>query len=379
MAGYLGVGITVDAFAPRYAFRTCCRIFSAREPSASFIPVYSKLLGRDDAAAGRLAGAVAGLLALVAGLVAVVGVVFARGLTSVLTPGYSGERLRLTVTLVRILTPGTAFLVLSAWCLGVLNSHRRFFLPYVAPVLWNMAQIAVLVGAGLWGLGQSSMAVALAWGAFAGGLIQFGVQLPAVISVSRSLRLSLRTDIPGVRSVVRQFVPVVVGRGVVQLSGYAELLLASLLAVGAVAALGYAQIFYLLPISLFGMSVAAAELPELSRLESSDRELLGVRLQEGLRRIAFSCFRPWLVTSSSVTSWSGPCWRAAVSVQTRPVWSGMSSLPTPAHCRRPPLPASCRVLRTHQATPALQLRWPPYECCSWSGPVSCSCSSSTAW
>lgn len=108
-----------------------------------------------------------------------------------------------------------------------------------------------------------------------------------MISVSRSLRLSLRTDIPGVRSVVRQFVPVVVGRGVVQLSGYAELLLASLLAVGAVAALGYAQIFYLLPISLFGMSVAAAELPELSRLESSDRELLGVRLQEGLRRIAF--------------------------------------------------------------------------------------------
>ncbi|MDQ3574759.1 MAG: murein biosynthesis integral membrane protein MurJ, partial [Actinomycetota bacterium] len=288
MAGYLGVGVTVDAF--RAALRIpnmLQNLLGEGTLSASFIPTYSKLLERDEQEAGRVAGAVGGLLALIAGVMAVAGVVFAPGLATVLTPGFEGERLRLTVTLMRVLTPGVAFLVLSAWCLGVLNSHRRFFLPYVAPVLWNVAQIAVLVGAGLWGLGQSSMAVALAWGVFAGGLLQFLVQLPAVASVSRALRLSLRTDLPGVRAVVRQFVPVVIGRGVVQLSGYIELLLASLLAVGAVAALGYAQIFYLLPISLFGMSVAAAELPELSRLDHIDQEAVGAGLNEALARIAF--------------------------------------------------------------------------------------------
>ena len=69
-----------------------------------------------------------------------------------------------------------------------------------------------------------------------------------------------------------QFLPVVAGRGVVQLSSYVDLMLASLLAVGAVSALGYAQIFYLLPISLFAMSVAAAELPELSRLHHAEAD-----------------------------------------------------------------------------------------------------------
>ena len=69
----------------------------------------------------------------------------ARPLTVILTPGFSGERLDLAVTLLRIMFPGIGLLVLSAWCLGILNSHRRFFLSYVAPVVWNFAQIAFAV------------------------------------------------------------------------------------------------------------------------------------------------------------------------------------------------------------------------------------------
>jgi putative peptidoglycan lipid II flippase len=185
-------------------------------------------------------------------------------------------------------------LVLSAWCLGVLNSHRRFFLSYVAPVLWNVAQIAVLVALGLRGTDAEGLAVGLAWGAFAGGVLQLLVQLPVVTRLARPLRLSLRTDLPGVREVLRRFGPVIAGRGVVQLSAYVDLLLASLLAVGAVSALGYAQVFYLLPVSLFGMSVAAAELPELSRstqgtatLDEAAAGVLATRLEAGLARIAF--------------------------------------------------------------------------------------------
>lgn len=289
IAHYLGVGYAVDAF------RAASRIPNLLQNllgegvlSASFIPVYSRLLGDDDdEEAGRVAGAIAGLLAAVAGLLVVVGVVFARPLAVALTPGFTGRRLDLTVDLIRILTPGVGFLVLSAWCLGVLNSHRRFFLAYVAPVLWNAAQIAVLVVIGIRGTDQAGLAVALAWGAFAGGILQLGVQLPAVHRVAGGIRISMRRDLSGVRQALRQFLPVVAGRGVVQLSSYVDLMLASLLAVGAVSALGYAQIFYLLPISLFAMSVAAAELPELSRLRDFDREILRARLDEGLARIAF--------------------------------------------------------------------------------------------
>ncbi|HEX2029541.1 MAG TPA: lipid II flippase MurJ, partial [Nitriliruptorales bacterium] len=210
--------------------------------SASFIPVYSRLLAqRREEEAGRLAGAVAGLLTLVAGGLVLVGVLLAPALTTVLTPGFTGRRYALTVTLLRILFPGIGFLVLSAWCLGVLNSHRRFFLSYVAPVLWNAAQIAALVAFGLGGLAAAPLAVALAWGAFVGGALQFLVQLPGVLRLSRRLRLSLDLDLAGVRDTLRAFGPVVAGRGVVQLLAFIDTVLASLLVTGALAALGYAQ------------------------------------------------------------------------------------------------------------------------------------------
>ncbi|HEV2768387.1 MAG TPA: murein biosynthesis integral membrane protein MurJ [Acidimicrobiales bacterium] len=300
IAAHLGTGFAVDAF------RAAARIPNLLQNllgegvlSASFIPVYARLLAEgEEEEAGRVAAAVAGLLAVVAGVLVVVGVVFARPLTAVLAAGYTGERFELTVILVRILTPGLGLLVLSAWCLGVLNSHRRFFLSYVAPVLWNVGQITVLVAVAARGLNQSSLAVALAWGALAGAALQLGIQLPAVRSLLRSLRPSLDARRPAVRTVLRRFGPAVAGRGVVQLSAYVDLFLASFLAVGAVAALTYAQVFYLLPISLFGMSVAAAELPELSRLGDAPTgaaaqargpvtEALRARLHEGLGRVAF--------------------------------------------------------------------------------------------
>src|SRR5690606_9129531 len=114
--------------------------------SASFIPVYARLRaeGRDEEA-GRLAGAIAGLLAALTGVISLVGVVFAAPLTDLLVPGFAEDKYELTVQLTRIMFPGIGFLVLSAWCLGVLNSHKQFFLSYVAPVLWNVAQIAALV------------------------------------------------------------------------------------------------------------------------------------------------------------------------------------------------------------------------------------------
>ena len=292
LAAVFATGFAVDAF--RAALRipnVLQNLLGEGALSASFIPVYARLLAEgDEEGAGRLAGAVAGLLATVAAAFVVVGVVFARPLTSALAPGYTGERFELTVTLVRILTPGIGALVLSAWCLGVLNSHGRFFLSYAAPVLWNVAQVAVLVAVASRGWSQSSLAVALAWGALAGGFLQLGVQLPGVRSLLGGLRPRSSWRSPAVRTVLRRFLPAVTGRGVVQLAAYVDLILASYLAQGAVAALSYAMVLHLLPISLFGMSVAAAELPELSRRSAVDDGPGGEgdrHLRELLARVAF--------------------------------------------------------------------------------------------
>lgn len=289
IANFLGVGLAVDAF------KTALRIPNLMQNllgegvlSASFIPVYSRLLaeGREEEA-GRVAGAIAGLLSLVAAGLVVVGVVFAGPLTTALAPGFTGERFELTVTLMRVLTPGVGLLVLSAWALGVLNSHRRFFLSYVAPVLWNAAQIGALVGFGLAGFADRPLAVALAWGVLVGGALQFLVQLPGVLRLARGLRLSVDTGLAGVRRTISAFWPIVGARGVVQLLIYVDLLLASLLVTGAVSALGFAQTLFVLPISLFGMSVAAAELPELSRPDVVEEAAVSRRLDDGLARIAF--------------------------------------------------------------------------------------------
>ena len=255
--------------------------------SASFIPVYSELLeeGRKEEA-GRTAGAVFGLLLTLAGALALIGIALAPLLVSIFLPGFEGERRELSIQVVRIIFPMTGVLVLSAWALGILNSHRKFFIPYVAPVLWNAAMIGTLVLFG-GGLSLDRLVVALAWGAFLGGILQFGIQLPWVLRSERNLRLSLNLRLEPVREAIRNAGPAILGRGVVQLSGYVDFILASLLAAGAVATIGYAQTLYLLPVSLFGMSVAAAELPELSRQRLRPTEELRLRTRAGLERISF--------------------------------------------------------------------------------------------
>ena len=254
--------------------------------SASFIPVYSKLLEEgDDEAAGRLAGAIFALLLAVAGGLSLFGMLLAPVLVSVFLTGFEGEIRELTIACTRIIFPMTGILVLSAWALGILNSHRRFFVSYTAPVLWNAAIIAVLLFFGT-RLDQRSLVIALAWGALVGGALQFLIQLPWVLRLQRGLRPRWDLRSHGAGTVLRNAGPAIMGRGVVQLSGWVDMWLASFLFAGAVAALGYAQTFYMLPVSLFGMSIAAAELPELSRTGGGDVAAVRNRVAAGLRQMA---------------------------------------------------------------------------------------------
>ncbi|MGB2642476.1 MAG: murein biosynthesis integral membrane protein MurJ [Candidatus Acidiferrum sp.] len=289
-AHYFGNSDAADAF--KAAFRIpnfLQNMFGEGVLSASFIPVYASLLARkDDEEAKKTAGAVAALLALTTSLIVLVGVITTPYLIDAIAGGFTGEKRELTIRLVRILFPSAGLLVFSAWCLGVLNSHRRFFLSYVAPVVWNAAMIAAMWG---WGgrYAQYPLAQILAWGSVVGSALQVIVQLPVVLRLLKGLHLSLNYKTENVKTVVRNFVPVFVGRGVVQISAYVDTLLASWLPMGAVAALSYAQILYLLPVSLFGMSVSASELPHMSGALGSEVEVAAAlrrRLNSGLRQIA---------------------------------------------------------------------------------------------
>jgi putative peptidoglycan lipid II flippase len=293
IAHYLGLSPAAAAF--RAALRIpnlLQNLLGEGVLSASFIPVYARLLaeGRLEEAS-RVARVIGTLLALVASAVAALGVLAADPLVDLLAPGFDESTRALTVRLVQILFPGTALLVMSAWCLGVLNSHRRFFLSYVSPVLWNAALIGAAIAAGRRLAGHDDdLARWIAYGAVIGSAAQFLVQLPAVIRLLRGLAPSLDTKHDGVRQTLRAFVPVLFGRGSVQISAYVDQILASFLGEAILAAMFNAQTLYLLPVSLFGMAISAAELPEMAGA-TGDADARARHLQErlagALRRVVF--------------------------------------------------------------------------------------------
>ena len=275
------LGTSVASGALRAALRIpnlLQNLFGEGALSASFIPVYARLRteGRDVEAV-RVAGAVFTLLALLSSALVLIGVSWSAELVGLLTPGFDAATRALTTTLVRIMFPGVGLLVLSAWCLGVLNSHGRFFLSYVSPVLWNAAIIvAVLIGR------QGSLEYAarmVAWGAMIGSALQFLVQLPSVLSLVRGMRLRPSLDDPSVRTVARNFGPALMSRGVLQVSSFVDLQFATMLSANAVSALGFAQ-----------SAITAAALPAMSS-EAGDgaarSAALRTRLAANQQRIAF--------------------------------------------------------------------------------------------
>jgi putative peptidoglycan lipid II flippase len=300
-AYYFGNSLAADAFNAAFRIPNFLQnVFGEGALSASFIPVYANLLARkDEREASRVASAVLTLLALVTSIIVLAGVLTTPYIISVIAVGFEGERRELAIHLVQIFFPGAGLLVMSAWCLGVLNSHRKFFLSYTAPVAWNLAIISSMIffggrsgeanSAGL-ATFQAHLAIITAWGSVIGSALQFGVQLPTVLWLARGLQPVLDVASANVRTVIRNFFPVFMSRGVVQISAFVDAALASLVPyIGAVAALGYAQSLYTLPVSLFGMSISAAELPAMSSTLGSTDEIahqLRDRLDIGLRRIA---------------------------------------------------------------------------------------------
>jgi len=259
----------------------------------SFIPVYAQLIAskdpNDKQKASEVASVIASILFLFTSFLVIIGVVATPFLISVIAPGFQNEKRDLTIKLVQIFFPGTGLLVMSAWCLGVLNSHHKFFLSYAAPVLWNLAIIGTLYLFGSTST-QYNLAEITAWGLVLGSFLQLIIQIPSAIKLVQYFRFSLNVQLPPVRTVIKNFFPVVISRGVVQLSAYIDSMMASLLATGAVSALAYAQTIYLLPVSLFGMSISASELPAMSALNGSQDEInlaLKNRLNSGLQKIAF--------------------------------------------------------------------------------------------
>ena len=290
-ARYFGASSAADAFNVALKVPNFLQnMFGEGSLSASFIPVYARLVAKgEEKLAGRVAGVLACFLALGVTVVVIVGVIATPLILRITAGGLPPDVMELAITLTRIVFPGIGLLVLYAWALGILNAHRQFFIGYVAPVLWSAAMIATMVIFGMRMSGKP-LAVALAWGTLVGCVLQFAIEVPFVLRHSKHLSFGFDWSLEPVRAIFRTMFPVVGGRGVVQISSYVDTLLATFIARGAVSSLVYAQTIYTLPISVFGMAVANAELPQMSAevgTEEEVRSALRRRLDRSIRQVAF--------------------------------------------------------------------------------------------
>jgi putative peptidoglycan lipid II flippase len=289
-----GASAWTDAF--NVAFRIpnlLRRLFAEGAFSQAFVPILAETRARDgEAVTQRLIDAVATVLAWALLATCIVGVLAAPLLVWLIGSGLA--QFDGAVLMTRWMFPYIGFMSMVALSAGVLNTWRRFAVPAATPVLLNLAVIAAAWWlAPLLGRHGIEPIYALAAGVMAGGLLQFAVQVPALARIGRVPRIgaslaALRAAWahPGVRRVLRQMGPAIVGVSVAQLSLLINTQIASYLAVGSVSWLNYADRLMEFPTALLGVALGVVLLPQLSSLRAKDdAEAYSGLLDWGLRLV----------------------------------------------------------------------------------------------
>ncbi len=281
LAALFGAGNDMDAFLVAFRIPNLVRdLFAEGAMSAAFVPTFTRHLtisGRDQA--WRLANNVINALLVVTGSLVVLGCVFAPALVGAYAASFAAVpgKLELTVRLTRVMLPFLIFVAIAAAAMGMLNSLHHYFVPALSPAMFNVATIvcAVALVPVMPALGLPRIA-AIAIGAMAGGIGQLALQWPALRREGYRYRFVLDFGDPGLRQVLLLMGPGTVGLAAVQVNLFVNTLLATSQGTGAVSWLNYAFRLMYLPIGLFGVSIATAVLPAVSRHAATD-DTAGVR------------------------------------------------------------------------------------------------------
>ena len=270
LAFLFGAGNAMDAFNVGYRIPNLMRdLFAEGAMSAAFVPTFTKRLTRNGKpAAWQVANQLINSLLVVTGALVMLGIVFAEPLTRFLAGSYAEipGKLELTVSLTRIMLPFLTMVALAAAVMGMLNSLNRFFTPALSPAMFNVGVIAsaLLLVPLMPSLGLDPI-FAIAIGVAIGGVGQIALQLPALYREGYRYRPTLNPSDPGLREILRLIGPGTLAGAAVQINVLVNMVLATGEGTGAVSWLGYAFRVMYLPIGIFGVSIATATLPTVSR------------------------------------------------------------------------------------------------------------------
>ena len=289
LAATFGAGTSMDAFNVAFKIPNLLRdLFAEGAMTAAFVPTFTRTLasqGRE--AAWRLGNLVINSLLLVTGTLVILGIIFAYPITNAIAPAYAGVagKLELTTQLTRLMLPFLTSVAVAVAMMGMLNAVHRFFIPALSPAMFNVATIlcAVALTPVLEGFGLPGV-LSLAAGTLIGGLGQILLQWPVLRR--QGFRYSPIVDFknPELREVLRLMVPGTLGLAAVQINVLVNTYLATSQPEGAVSWLNYAFRLMYLPIGLFGVSIATAALPDISRQAVTD-DVAAIRrtVSSGLR------------------------------------------------------------------------------------------------
>jgi putative peptidoglycan lipid II flippase len=283
MARLFGAGLIYDAFSLGFRIPNLTRdLFAEGALSSAFVPTFTEYLStRSKAEAARLVNLVATALIIVVGSLCALGMVFAPALVHLLAPGYAEVpgKLELAVTMTRIMFPFLLLVALAAQAMGVLNASNRFGVPAMASTFFNIGSVGFGIAIGF-GLGPSlhlSRIEGMAIGVVLGGALQLCWQLPSLHRLGFHFRPAFHWSDPGLVRILKLMVPAILGNAAVQINVMVNTNFASTVHDplrgfdGPVSWLSYAFRFMQLPLGLFGVAMASATLPSISRSAAAGR------------------------------------------------------------------------------------------------------------
>ncbi|HZA53085.1 MAG TPA: murein biosynthesis integral membrane protein MurJ [Candidatus Udaeobacter sp.] len=301
---FFGAGLQYDAFLAAFRIPNLLRdLFAEGALSAAFVTTFSQVLEtKGQTEAVRLSNRVATLTILVISVICVAAWFCAPLLVRALAPGFFDVpgKAELTIQLTRIMIPFLLLIALAAQAMGVLNAQNVFGIPAIASAFFNLGSIiaGLLLGFAIGPAVGWSAIEGMAFGTLVGGFLQFAVQWPSLLRSGFSYRPMISLSDPGVRQIVRLMAPAIIGTAAVQINVFVNTNFASSIidpATGAVANgpvswLNYAFRFMQFPIGVFGVAIATAMLPPLSR-STARNDLVQFRetLAHSLALVFFWC------------------------------------------------------------------------------------------
>jgi putative peptidoglycan lipid II flippase len=299
-----GAGLQYDAFLTAFRIPNLLRdLFAEGALSAAFVTTFTQVLEtKGEREAFRLSNRVATALIIVLGVICIVGWIFAPSIVDLLAPGFFDVpgKAELTVHLTRIMIPFLLLIALAAKAMGILNARNNFAVPAIAPVFFNLGSIigGVFLGYSVGPLLGLSPIEGMAFGTLVGGFLQFAVQWPSLRRAGFRYRPMLSLTDPGVRQITSLMGPAIIGTAAVQINVFVNTNFASsiidpvtgAIANGPVSWLSYAFRFMQFPIGIFGVAVATATLPPLSRsIAREDTDEFRQTLAHGLALVFLLC------------------------------------------------------------------------------------------